>query len=315
VSISANAASQILSNQKTYGLWGLYMVAARNSKFIEPDSPRLTLEARTFIATQYDDQKRLTAQESGLIIDFLCKDKRFEPTSKDKKLARKLARLLGETLTSAEREFYKQHLIECGPDDYQSTLWRAMRHVTKSELPFSMSDLRALREYAQTHGHGELAKRLTQIQVAEFLFGPAAYMFSFLLTHDGQTIEYAAKEIKKVWGAKLRQIDPEAFTQVLNSLGERIDHDARTRFSSLSVALAGGDYSQAFEMLMKQNTAIMQARGGSAWVALKSQRISVAFRENTGRLPGREDLPDLWTNTYFLNALKRIGYQIDGGAR
>lgn len=41
IRISAHQDDQILSNQKTYGLWGLYMVAARNSGLVEPGYTRL----------------------------------------------------------------------------------------------------------------------------------------------------------------------------------------------------------------------------------------------------------------------------------
>jgi len=313
--ISAGATSQILSNQRTYGLWGLYTVAARNSNLIEPDAPRLTQEARAFVAAQYDNPKQLTTRESEQILGFLCKDQWFEPTGKDTKLARKLAELLGKKLTPDERNFYRKHLIECGADEHQSTLWHAMRKVTRAKHPFAMDDLRALRKHIHTNGHDELAKRLSRIQVAESVFGPAAHAFNFVLTCDGRTIEKAASDIKKTWGANLRQIDPEAFTQVLDTLGGRADHTMRMRLANLAVSLANGRYQQALELLIDQNKAVMQTRGGSEWVALKADRVSVRFHENAVALPVRDELPDLWTNTYFLNSLKLIGYQVDGGAQ
>ena len=309
--ISADSRSQILANQKTYGLWGLYMVAARNSKLIEAESPRLTHETRTFIMTEYDNQKRLTKHDGEQIIGLLSKDQWFEPTGKDAKLARKLAALFG-VVTSLDRNFYKKHILESGDPDLQAALWRGMLEVTRADESFSMNDLQALRKYAQTQEYAELARRLVQIQIAESVFGPAAYMFNFMLARDGQTIENIANEIKRTWGARVRSIDPTAFEAVLDMLHDQTDLGMRTRLAQLATSLSTGHYRQALELLLAQNQVVMQARGGNAWATLKGQTVSVGFKENSGALPTRNELSLLWTNTYFLNALKTIGYQIDG---
>ena len=312
VHISADPTCQILANQKTYGLWGLYTVAARTSKLIESDSPRLTSETRNFVMMEYDNPKHLTAHDREQIINFLCNDQWFEPAGKDVKLARKLATLLGE-VTPSERHFYKKHLAECMDSDLQAALWNGMQKVTSADEPFSMNDLTALLKHARTHGQAELARRLLQIQVAESVFAPAAYMFNFMLVRDGQTIDKIANEIRQAWGAKLRNIDPAAFAQVLETLHEEVETSARARLMQLAISLAEGDYQKALEVLVAQNQAVMKSRGGSAWVTLKGETISVGFKENAGVLPARANLPLLWMNSYFLNALKMIGYQVEGG--
>ena len=311
VRISADSRWQILANQKTYGLWGLYMVAARNSQLIESGSSRLTPETRIFILAEYDNQKRLTKNDGEQIIGLLCNDQWFEPTGRDAKLARKLAGLFG-VITSFERDFYKKHILECGDIDLQAGLWQGMQKVTRADESFSMNDLQALRKYAQTQGRAGLTRGLEQIQIAESIFGPAAYIFNFMLARDGQTIESIANQIKRTWGARVRSIDPTAFAAVLETVNEQAGIAMRTRLEKFAISLAEGNYRQAVELLIIQNQAVMQARGGSAWIALKGQTIAVGFKENTGALPARDELSLLWTNTYFLNALKTIGYQIEG---
>ncbi|HRI11089.1 MAG TPA: hypothetical protein PKW35_24895, partial [Nannocystaceae bacterium] len=49
VQLGIDSASQILSNQRTYGLWGLYTVPARASGLIEGDPSRLTRAARDVV--------------------------------------------------------------------------------------------------------------------------------------------------------------------------------------------------------------------------------------------------------------------------
>lgn len=309
--ISADSKSQILANQKTYGLWGLYMVAARNSQLVESESLQLTPETRTFVLAEYDNQKRLTKNDGEQIIDFLCTDQWFEPMGRDAKFARKLA-VLFDGITPLEKKFYKKHILECVDVAPQAALWQGMREVTRANESFSMNDLQALGKYAQTKGHVEITKGLVQIQVAESVFGPIAYMFNFLLARDGQNIETIANQIKRSWGARVRSIDPTAFAAVLETVNEQIDNSMRTRLEKLAILLSEGNYQQALELLIIQNQAVMQARGGSAWITLKGRTIAVSFKENGGALPARDELPLMWTNTYFLNALKTIGFQIEG---
>jgi hypothetical protein len=194
----------------------------------------------------------------------------------------------------------------------QSNLWQAMQAVTSPELPFSIDELSEVIKYARAHGQHELVEFLIQIQTAERVFAPAAYMFSFLSSRDGQSIQKVAGEIKQVWGAKLRTISPVQFAEVLDRFPGDLDVDTRNRLKELGSSLTEGNYERALELLIDQNRAVMQARGGLAWIELKSKIVSVSFKENPGPLPPRENIPSLWMNSYFLNALKRIGYQIEG---
>jgi hypothetical protein len=310
VRISTEPRWQILADQKTYGLWGLYMVAARNSELVQAEAARLTENAREFVAEEYDNQKRINRQESEKIIDFLCHERWFEPFGKDSKLARKIASLLGG-LNTNEKHIYRKHLVECMGTEMQSSLWKAMLAVTRSELPFSMDDLSEIIKHSRVHGQNELAGFLSQIQAAERVFAPAAYLFSFMSSRDGQSQEKVASEIRQAWGPKLRTVNPIQFAEVLDRFPGGLDVSTCNRLKELGNSFAEGNYGRSLELLIEQNRAVMQARGGLAWIEIKNKVISVSFKENAGPLPAREDIPILWTNSYFLNALKTIGYQIE----
>lgn len=311
VRISTDPSWQILANQRTYGLWGLYMVAARNSKLVQDETARLAEKAREFIIEEYDNQKRLSRQDSEQIIDFLCHERWFEPFGRDSKLAKKIASVLGG-LSTNEKHTYRRHLVECVGSEMQSNLWKAMLAVTQPELPFSMVDLSEIIKYTQTHGQDELSGFLSQIQTAERVFAPAAYMFSFMSSRDGQSREKVASEIRRAWGTRLRTVHPLLFAEVLDRFPGGLDVGTYNRLKELGNSLAEGDYRRSLELLIEQNRAVMQARGGLAWVELRNGTISVSFKEDAGPLPAREDISILWTNSYFLNALKTIGYQIEG---
>jgi hypothetical protein len=56
IRISAESGAQILSNQKTYGLWGLFTMPARSCGLLEKGQSRLTPESRVFIERHYFPQ-------------------------------------------------------------------------------------------------------------------------------------------------------------------------------------------------------------------------------------------------------------------
>jgi hypothetical protein len=66
--------------------------------------------------------------------------------------------------------------------------------------------------------------------------------------------------------------------------------------------------------LIEQNEAVMKARGGGPWVAIKGTRLDVRLPDERGDLPAGRELKNLWVSTYFLNALKAIGAAIVKGS-
>jgi hypothetical protein len=65
--------------------------------------------------------------------------------------------------------------------------------------------------------------------------------------------------------------------------------------------------------LLAANAAVMRERGAAPWATLETGKLEVRFRESDVVLPEASKLPDLWDNTYFLNAFKAIGYQLHRG--
>jgi hypothetical protein len=310
VRISADQDGQILANQRTYGLWGLYTVAARNSGWLDLTTSRLTPEARDFVEAEYLPGLDRTGES---VFPFLRKDRYFEPQGRDTPLGRSLARLLGPSMSEAEREFYARHLLACGEhDSQQQHLWERIRDVNWP-LPFSMPELREVIKRCQSRGEGLLAQHLEHIRHVESVIGPAGWLFNFILARNDQAADDIVREVKSAWGARLAHVDPTLFSMALLTIKENLPAGTYNRLIVLAEVMATGDYRQVIELALEQNRAVMQERGGDAWVRLKAGRLDVRFRDDTGALPAQNELPDLWTNTYFLNSLKMIGYQIEGG--
>lgn len=319
VTISANTDGQILSNQKTYGVWGLYTVAAQNSGWVEHGAHRLTPETRDDIDRKYAPTLDRVWKDLTL---YLGGERKFAPRQNE--LGRVLANILQPQLSAWEKEFYYRHLVAGGQaSGRQAELWQLIKRVNRGPVfqlsdPFSMLELReTLKQATQTAP--ALVDGLTRIQVAETVLAPAAALFGLVLARDGQSLAMVTKEVETTWGKRLAQVEPEAFAAALATLETSLAETQRVRLIQVAEQLVHGDYESALRSLIAQNQEVMAERGGSAWVQLKPDgqhpHLDVRFLEESAtRLPALQDLPDLWFNTYFLNALKVIGAQIDGAS-
>jgi len=71
--ISSNPSHQILTDQKTYGLWGLYSVPARRSGLVMSDEPALVDTAKAFVASSYTHRlERLRERKYDALLDALA---------------------------------------------------------------------------------------------------------------------------------------------------------------------------------------------------------------------------------------------------
>ena len=110
--ISARVEDQIQSDQKTYGLWGLYSVASRSSGILEPDGEALTPPARDLLEKLY----LRTLEDKGLkgsreIASLLRpRSSELQLDGKQAGLAKALAEVLGSRYRPEERAFYLEHL-------------------------------------------------------------------------------------------------------------------------------------------------------------------------------------------------------------
>jgi hypothetical protein len=318
VVISTEEKHQLLASQKTYGLWGLYMVAARNSGWLEPSQPRLKPEVNGFIEQAY-----LPRLEKGgdTLAFFLERDGApFEPLGRDARLAHHLADVLAPPLSAPEKQFYGRHLLAAGEAaSLQAQLAEHLRDLNESgyfewPAPMSVAELRELRRRAEGADQAPLAQRLGQIEQVEAAISPAAQVFRFLLTRDGQTLPAVAAEIQAAWPGGLRFIDPVAFSVALATTSDALAPEARARLRQVAEALAEGDYGRLLPLLLDHNRDVMQARGGAPWVRMSQSRLEVRFQDEVGELPPYEALPELW-HPYFLNSLKRISHQVHGDRR
>lgn len=321
VHLGADAASQILSNQKTYGIWGLYTVPGRSSGLLDGDPTRLTPPGRDLV----ENLCLPTLNKGGpktveTLIERLAKTtSNIHYKGSDRPLLESVAKVLGKRISSSERDFYRDHLLYGGPADKTEGGQRILVSALETTLAtpnwsLSPTSVRLLAKICRGQGEqGEkVADRLERIRTAELLLAPAAYLFELILASDGQTVQQIGDVIRKQWKKGLSTIDVDATALLEAELRDSTgDTESGKRWVNLAGALAEGDFNQAVKLLLEQNRFIMNSRAGALpWAEVSDGKLRVRFRDESGRLPELSELKELWRHSYFIDSLWTVADQL-----
>ena len=310
---------QILSNQKIYGLWGLYTVPAHSSGMIHGSPSRLTPPAREFVERTYISQfTRCGLRDARAVVDMLVTesvDFDFRGRELHQKIGEVVGQLMNPQLLREEKEFYRRHLLHGGPQDRtdgrQSQLAEILEaHHDSGEFSWQPGAVMSFAKTAARRGPNwrPLASRLERIAVAESVLAPAAALFGYLLSCHGVTPEDIAQRLANAWGARgLAMIDTKAFAELESELADGVAEVGR-RWTYIAEGLCRGDYGAVLRLLVEQNRYIMKVRGNAgAWIEITGGKLDVRVKDESGWLPNCDKLPSLWRHSYFLNALFIVG--------
>ncbi len=328
IRLGTSESEQILGDQETHGLWGTYRAPAEASSLIERAPLRLTPEAREVVERVYlPALARAGARERAILECVLAEGRPLRTTRNDGRILKAVARVL-EKLDPREVDLFRRHLLHGGPGDADPEhgtrgRQRLLAELLKDTLPrgrdwqVTPATLRALVKQAARNGEtGEdLARRLEQIRSGEALLAPAVELFAHALGSTGQSLDSLARSLRKRWGTALQKtIDLAATAELGSSLSEGTDDPASAaRWLDLARALHAGHYEQALERLLDQNAAVMKARQAAPWCRIEGGKLRVDYAEDVGgALPSRDDLPQLWRHSYFLQSLRAVAQQLHG---
>jgi len=324
VRIATDRDGQILSNQKTYGLWGLYSVAAENSGLLSSKRDRLQPAALKFLEDAVlpilDD--RLKEGRHTLLRFLTRQETYFEPKGTDKALGKTLASLLSPHFGMRELEFYAEHLVSgthCHPDGRQKRLWERMDQSNRPETwqhPFGMMELEVISGVCQASEDTLdrlVGKWLENIRLLELVLAPAEQAFDFLLGQRGQPFALVSGELQRRWEGAFDHLDPARLDEFKTTMAEALGEtggEFTGWLQRLSSAFRYGRFEEVVRLVLVQNEQVMQRRGGGPWATLKGDRIEVRYSDQTGEPTVARELPRVWRNTYFLNALKVVGESV-----
>lgn len=321
--LGLDADSLILSDQKTYGLWGLYTVPSRSSGLIGGTPSRLTPETRRFVEELYlpglDGRRGARAEAIAGLLASTRVD--FRPAGRHKSVIESVARVLKPKIVAREAEFFHEYLVLGGPADStggaQASLARALRPTSASDTwtptPASMRALaRACRNDRDEAG-AVAAVRLERVIAAESVLAPAVSLFGFVLASKDQDLATLIREVRREWPARLDSVQVDRIAEhksdLIDASGEP---SSAERWLGTAESLAKGEYGDAIERLIAQNEAVMNQRGGSApWVELSQGKVKVKLAVETAVLPDRKAMNNLWVHPYFVESLRGIQMQLE----
>ena len=309
VSIGVTPDAAILSDQKTYGLWGLFSVSARASKLLSDGPVGVSPGASGFVERHYLPQlapvlgplERLVG--SGGTLDL-------KPPSS---ILRALKGILGE-LSAAERQFYRSYLCDgerCQrlPTGRQATFRRLLESHSEPYRGINRDELVAIKNAAQPLD-SELARRIDRILVLEALLAPCDVIFRFLQTRHGQPPSEVAATFAERWGGRVPHLNPEEFDEIREEIAGVVGEDIAARMTTVHGALSVGAYRVAIEHLLAWNQLVMMHRSASPWVRLDDRgALDVRYRGVESEIPTSEAMSSLWRNSYFVNTLKALVHQ------
>lgn len=309
--------AQILSNQKIYGLWGLYSVPARSSGLLQSE-PRLTVEARDLVERLCLPRLGTAAGRNaqGVIERLRQKECSLDlrDGSRDAAVLDAIATVLKEG-TAALRSAFTKHLVSGGEGDATKGIQRAFADLLvdvagQDDWRLNPQTLESLMGQAKPDDPGrELARRLGKIRTCELLLAPAVALFEFVLGHDGQSPSYISERVQSAWGqAPGATIVVSATEHLELALTSGTDAETGARWLRVARALNRGSYEDAVHALLEQNATVMKARSaGAPWAAFEKGKLRVRFRDEQGSsLPAAEKLPEYWRHAYFIESLRSV---------
>lgn len=329
VRLGTDREAQILSNQKIYGLWGLFTVPAKASGLLGGDPVRLTTAGRELVEGVYLPMLKEAGLGDGRAIVERLRAPSYSldlgAGAKDRPVLEAIAKLL-KRLPAGARQVYREHLLFGGPSNDENGTHGRQRifaellvgSLDDTDWELSPLSLSAMAESARRYGGKgeEVAHHLERICTAERLLAPSVACFEYALGCDGQSPKDIANSVTRTWGTALRAtVDlpaTEAMLPVLDSPKE--DPDSGRRWLNLAQALHDARYEDVLDLLLKQNTAVMKARAAAApWATVREGKLQVQFRdENRLRLPEPSELPKYWLHAYFIESLRSVARTLRG---
>lgn len=314
VTLSDDRSHQILGNQKTYGLWGLYTMPARSSGLVEGDPPRLTPPAKQLVEEFYLPQLREGAGHDAKRIRDLLGQKlsRIEVKNNDVGVIGAVANVLKRRLRPREREFFQFHLLHGGPLDstegrQQQLADLLIETLNQKDFAWTPAAVGQIAKSARSRGElcEALAHRLHRIRTCESVLAPASTLFNYLLGLHGKTVQSVAERLTSEWGSGLRSVSTDEFRELRAELGAD-DRDTGDRWVAIADSLATGTYTTVLALLIEQNRSVMAIRGGASWIEQRRGKLHVQLRDEQGSLPKQATLASLWRFPYFLDSLRTV---------
>lgn len=301
LSLGLATGQQILSDQASYGLWGLYSSAARDTGLVEGQDRTPTALGRELAEMIL---AHLGAQSAVLqtLIDS------GQPLRKSQ-----LEGLAKPFIDAIRQPALQERLLEClmaGPPGHQvqRAFWHEVRAVVSDKTEGDPADYVALIKAVQARTSDPVLKQeLSAIQAIERVLVAANDLFNFCRRKDGAPLSEIIE-----WLEGNRNYD---------FLPDEIPSDSqvprRPALGQIRSLLKSGKIAGALTEVLALNRDVMKERGGAPWVEVeRNGKLRVRVKTETVRIPCQEGLERHWDYDYFIGSFfsiaRRQGKLADG---
>jgi len=286
VSLGMGAEQQILSDQASYGLWGLYSAAMKESGLIHSDERTPTALGESI---------------AQLIEKELDKFALLELLSGNKNIPNDVLMSHAKPFFAAIRNSRIQelllHALMKGNDRHavQQELWRVTQALAEAEAP--IEDLPTFIQRVKGHTtNAQLKQGLTDIESVERILVAANNLFHYCRRKDGEPLQNIIDTLDQRYSYFHLPTD--------------IDLSGVPRADlilTIRNALQDNDTAEAIWKVLELNRVVMAQRGGAPWVELESDNtLRVRVQSETAELHDQIELESSWDYEYFLTSFIRI---------
>jgi len=292
ITLGQSMEQQILSDQASYGLWGLYSSAASESGLIMGNDRVLTDKGTHIVDVIIEQLGDASSQIQALILS----DK---PLNKDK-----FDHLADRLMQAIHHKRVQQPLLEAlmvgkDPHGLQAELWSITRGIfrQKEEQPEALADFIQL--VLARKPSERLAASLHDILLVERFLVSVNNLFHYCRRMDGESLD----EI-------LQKLDGHYHYGYLPITLPDDNFPRRDQLVTILDALRSNDMATVVSETFRLNKEVMQQRGGAPWVELESgTTCRVKVKSETAELKKQSELEQNWDYDYFLGSFFYIARQ------
>lgn len=289
ISFGTGVEQQILSDQASYGLWGLYSTATAESGLVKGDC-RLPTELGKEIALMFEK-----SVEKSPMINLLKSDKLL--TVED---LQKYAKPFVKALNKKKVRTKLLHVLMGGGDPHsvQVDLWEITQALAKDGAAVD-STSHFISLVKDRSNNQLLTERLTNIEKMERLLVATNNLFHYCRLKDGEPLQSVVDDIG----------DSYCYKHLPENLDLMGVHNGSSLLS-INQALRDNDTAKAIAFICDLNKSVMAQRSGAPWVEIEpSRKLRVRVPNEIYSLYSQERLELGWNYEYFISSFLHISRQ------
>lgn len=282
---------QILSNQASYGLWGLYSSALRDTGLIKGNERQPTASGMKIVALLE------TRLNKALLIDLLTSSSVAKQRLED--VSHQFLSAINHP--DIQQSLLQSLLLGSGGNHLQQELWQKTEGIARlgklpeagpDDLPIYLATL------FDSHLSPDLQQALKWIIDIERILTATNNLFHYCRMKDGEPITTIIQSLEN------KQYGYGWLVDHLNG----VDFPRKAELEKILQALKQNNYREAIQVTLQLNKEVMAGRGGAPWVELASDdKLRVTVKNEAGNLAENgEALQKRWDYEYFLKSYLRI---------